>query len=272
LSERILQQIKSRELLVRTLSALLLAPIFLGAYYLGGVALAVIVLLMAIGVCWEFYQLAKGVGYQPSVYPGYLASAAVVLAAFFRYELTWPVAVFLLLTTPLWVSRSQPTQISFANWAISIGGFLYAGGLLHHFILLRQMEAGLALGLMAILGTWAADSGAYLVGKNFGRHKFASHLSPKKTWEGAIGGTAAGFLAILALGLLFHIPTVHAAALGVLVPVVSILGDLTESLLKRSANVKDASHLIPGHGGLLDRIDSLMFAIVAAYYYAFSLM
>lgn len=273
MSDRILQRILSRELLVRTLSGLLLAPVFLGAYYLGGAALLVVVLVLAVGVCWEYFRLARLAGFAPVPAPAYLASAALVLAAFFQFEAAWPLGILLLLTTPLWMDHTRPPERgAFASWAISIGGFLYAGGLLHHFILLRQMENGFGLGLIAILGTWAADSGAYLVGKNFGRRPFAVHISPKKTWEGAIGGVLVGFLAILGLGQVFQLSIAHSAALGLLVPLVSIAGDLTESLMKRSANVKDASHLIPGHGGILDRIDSLMFAVVAAYYYAFYLL
>jgi phosphatidate cytidylyltransferase len=263
----------SRELLVRTLSGLLLAPIFLGAYYLGGVVLLAIILLLAVGVCWEYFRLARLAGYTPVPAPAYVTSVALVLAAFFQVEATWLLAMLLLFTTPLWMNPTQsPVRSTFANWGISIGGFVYAGGLLHHFILLRQMENGFGLGLIAILGTWVADSGAYLVGKNFGRRPFAAHISPKKTWEGAVGGVLSGLLAILALGRLFQLPIAHSAALGLVVPLVAIAGDLTESLIKRSANVKDASHMIPGHGGIMDRIDSLMFSVAATYYFAFFLL
>lgn len=126
---------------------------------------------------------------------------------------------------------------------------------------------GLAWFLLALLVTWLSDTGAYLVGRTFGRHHLAPHISPKKTVEGAIGGLAAAaitaMICVSAFGLGLHLAL--AAALGVGLAIIGIAGDLAESLIKRQAGVKDSGNLIPGHGGMLDRIDAFVFVSVATW-------
>lgn len=131
--------------------------------------------------------------------------------------------------------------------------------------------------LMVLLGVWAADSGAYFAGKLFGKHKLAPAISPGKTWEGALGGA---FASLLAMGLFYHYAPIEAPAIAlvicaVMIPVVSILGDLTESMLKREAGLKDSGNFFPGHGGILDRIDSLtavMPVFCFLFFYVFHLV
>jgi phosphatidate cytidylyltransferase len=123
--------------------------------------------------------------------------------------------------------------------------------------------------LLAVLTVWITDTGAYFVGKPLGRHKLAPHISPGKTWEGAAGGQLAGLIAVIGLTEAFglDVDIVHVVALGLIVPTVAQIGDLAESALKRGLGVKDSSGLVPGHGGVLDRLDSLLFAAPTVYWY-----
>jgi phosphatidate cytidylyltransferase len=163
----------------------------------------------------------------------------------------------------------QPT----VGWALSIAGGLYFGWLLVHFVYLRQLPDGLSWILATLLVTWASDSGAYFVGRFAGRHKLCPRLSPKKTWEGIAGGIAGGLVVGVLVGWVAMrvsgaIGPLPGLALGLLAAIVSPLGDLVVSMMKREVGAKDSGNLIPGHGGILDRTDSLLFVVPATYYLA----
>lgn len=147
------------------------------------------------------------------------------------------------------------------------GAFFYIGLLLGMMVLLRGEAHGRDWVFLGLLATFAEDTGAYVVGRLTGRHLMAPSISPKKTWEGAIGGYAAGAAAVWGLHVLFGLPgeSVLVAALALLVPPVAMVGDLFESWLKRRMGIKDASGLIPGHGGFMDRLDSVLFVMPLVY-------
>jgi phosphatidate cytidylyltransferase len=161
-------------------------------------------------------------------------------------------------------------------------GPVYVGFLLAHALMLREItgsdaaigetDAASHLGrswlLFALLTTFAVDTGAYLVGRTVGRRPMVPSISPNKTWEGSIGGFASAVGAALALGLVFDlgVPVWQQAVIGAVIGVVAQWGDLIESKLKRIADVKDAGSIIPGHGGILDRLDSILLTIPAVYY------
>jgi len=157
-------------------------------------------------------------------------------------------------------------------WLWTVAPALYFGYLAGHFVLLRELPDGRAWLFLTILTVWVADTGAYFLGRAVGRHKLAPAVSPGKTVEGAVGQVISGFVAVLvlneALGLGLEIGIGHAIALGLLLPVVALLGDLAESALKRALGVKDSSGLVPGHGGVADRLDSLLFAAPVVFWYA----
>ena len=140
-------------------------------------------------------------------------------------------------------------------------------GLLWSLVGLRSLDSGLQWLFLALVVAWASDSGAYLVGRRFGRRPLAAAISPKKTWEGFLGGVVTAILAVvwLASAALPGMPTWAAACLGLLLSVVGVVGDLAESLVKRTFGVKDSGRIMPGHGGMLDRIDSVMFVAPLAY-------
>jgi len=143
-----------------------------------------------------------------------------------------------------------------------IGAVLYLGVLGGHFVLLRNLDEGQSWIIVVLATVFLTDTGAYTIGRLFGRHLFAPKISPKKTWEGAVGGFVFGAAAAIATPLLLDldVTTEAIALMAIGAPIAAIIGDLVESALKRRLGVKDVSHLLPGHGGFLDRLDSLLFA------------
>jgi phosphatidate cytidylyltransferase len=153
--------------------------------------------------------------------------------------------------------------------AFLVTGVLYIGLTLSCLLFTRALPDGEFLVFFVVLVTWAGDTGAYIFGKTMGRRPLAPVISPKKTIEGLFGGTILA-LVVAVLSQLWFLPSVtltDAAVLGMLLTVAGLLGDLTESALKRSVNQKDSGSLIPGHGGMLDRLDSLLFTSPFFYYY-----
>ncbi len=155
------------------------------------------------------------------------------------------------------------------EWLWAAGLVLAFGWLASHFVLLRETDDGRSWVFLVLLTVWITDTGAYFVGRAVGRHKMAPTVSPGKTWEGAIGGQVAGFAAVVALNAVLDLgmSTPEAIGLGLLLPAVGQVGDLAESAMKRGVGVKDSGWLVPGHGGIADRLDSLLFAAPVAYYF-----
>lgn len=160
-----------------------------------------------------------------------------------------------------------------ARWALAVGGSLYLGFLLSFFLslyFLHQPDPNhLGFGYIVFIfgAIWLGDTAALLVGTRWGRHPFFPKISPRKTVEGAVAGIVASTVLFAIFAPLVNIGLPHSIVLGLLIGVFAQVGDLVESQLKRSAGVKDASHLIPGHGGVLDRIDSILLVGVVVYYY-----
>ena len=155
-----------------------------------------------------------------------------------------------------------------------MAGILYMGWLLGHYVTLRELDHGRELVLLVLFSTFACDTAAFFAGRTWGRHLMAPVISPKKTWEGAVAGFAAAIAAALVLRSLLNLgdwelplSNVQTIALGCLTGLFAQLGDLLESLIKRRAGAKDSGRLMPGHGGILDRIDSLVFTGAIVYYY-----
>lgn len=161
---------------------------------------------------------------------------------------------------------------AFTRWVWTMAGILYVGWLLSHLVALRGLTDGRNWVFFLLFVTWVSDTTAFFVGRRFGRHKLAPSISPGKTWEGAIAGVC-GAIAMSTLFFTpnpFQLPLAYwqAIPLSVGVSVLGQVGDLVESLLKRGTGVKDSGTLMPGHGGILDRLDSLIFAGVLVYYFA----
>jgi phosphatidate cytidylyltransferase len=200
---------------------------------------------------------------------GLAASALVIIHLHLPIALSTVLilGVLALLTTMILPSSSMSHRLQ--DTAIVLFGILYVGITLSTLVATRAMPGGELLILFVLLVTWAADTGAYYAGTMWGRHLLAPAISPKKSYEGLIGGAvlALGVSLLAQIWLLPQWSVLDAIALGLLLTATGLLGDLCESAIKRSVGVKDSGNLLPGHGGMLDRIDSLLFTAPTFYYY-----
>jgi len=275
---------KRVSLWLRVGSSILFVPLLLLMARAGGVVWLTFVAIQTLLGLEEFYRMARGKGLEPVRWLGFLAALALLGLA---YRPQTPNASLLataglLLLLALALRRGgQPRVLESA--AVTAFGVLYVGWLSAHFVLLRELpwRAGLAyadgssLVLFAFLVTWSCDTGAYLTGRLFGRTRLSAAISPRKTWEGSLGGFACAMLASTVGAWTFLrpegggplLPWPHALVLGALVGVCGQVGDLVESLFKRDSASGDSSDLIPGHGGVLDRFDSLYFGAPIVYHY-----
>ncbi len=169
----------------------------------------------------------------------------------------------------LWVTLRGDAATAMTDWMWAVSGLAYVGLLGAHLVLVRELPGGRDLVYLTILGTFAVDTSAYFVGTAFGRRKLAPSISPGKTVEGTLGGVAGGFAMVLLLNyfLGLRLEAALIVPLAALLPVAAVLGDLAESMLKRGMQLKDAGSALPGHGGFLDRLDSLLFTFPMVYYF-----
>jgi phosphatidate cytidylyltransferase len=270
------------ELAKRVLVSIVLAAIVITIIWVGGAAFVTLLSLASGLAAWEFYRIAQGTGARPFVEFGVALSALVPMMVHARFLGFWvpPVSIVALLV-PLLLALAlfrRGTLGSMGAVGATLIGVLYTGGLLsfayglryHDFVI--DAKGGTAMVLLPLMVTWCNDTGAYFVGRAFGRAKLMPSVSPGKTWAGAYGGAAAGLLATWMIAAYVLPPLAHVTlrplavvVIGLALSAVSQIGDLVESMLKREAGVKDSSHLIPGHGGVLDRIDALIFVLPVAY-------
>lgn len=169
----------------------------------------------------------------------------------------------------VWVTLRADPAAALNDWTWAVAGLAYVGLLGAHLVLLRELPNGRDWVYLAVFGTFAADTTAYFVGRAVGRQKLAPLISPGKTVEGTLGGIAGGFGMVLLLNYLLGIRLEASliVPLAALLPLAAGVGDLAESILKRGMQVKDISHVIPGHGGFLDRLDSILFTFPVVYYF-----
>jgi phosphatidate cytidylyltransferase len=258
-------------LMRRALSTVVLLPLFLWLVMAGPLWLygAIIVLVGALGQ-WEFTGMFERAGVRTmralGLVGGVLVTASFALPVSERVVLT---AVLLgALTAALWWQRLG--QLEWQPAVVTIFGILYVNWLLGYAFWLRDLEAGKEWVLLLVWVTWLGETAAYMVGSTAGRHRLAPLVSPKKTVEGAVAQLVVSVLAaVIAHAWFFHaLGLVGAAGIGLVLGVSGQIGDLVESALKRSVGTKDTSSLIPGHGGMLDRIDSLLFNTPVLFYCA----
>jgi phosphatidate cytidylyltransferase len=252
----------------RVITALLLVPLVGLLVYGGGIWFAVGVGLFALVAGWEFVQMMKAGDYAPN---NFVAFGLIALLIWYSYHPAG-LSLSLLLTAAILISIAwqlfRDTPAPTADWALTLAGGLYIGWGFGHLVALRQLADGMAWVSLALFATWGADTFAYFVGRTLGRHKLWPRLSPKKTWEGFIGGIVGGVVGAAIIMAIFKLPLNSALIAGAIVAIVALFGDLSISMMKRHVGVKDSSNLIPGHGGFLDRADSLLFVSPVVYYFA----
>lgn len=257
-------------LLHRLLTAAIGLPIVIALVLLGGVPFAVaLALVLAVAAI----ELCQATGYTPREPGPPLAgalSAALVPAAYGNADLRLAIlAGAIALPLLLAIARADVTPAPRPPlWLVLPAAVLWIGWLGLHLLLLRRLSQGGRWLLLLLLGVFATDTGAYAVGRLLGRHRLAPRVSPAKTVEGAIGGLVCAVIACVALDTLLDLPgkPILIVVLGLALGLAAELGDLAESAVKRRLGVKDMGHLFPGHGGVLDRLDSILFAGAVVYY------
>lgn len=272
-------------LVQRIIVAAIAIPAVVGIIWLGGWLLAATLALLGVLGAREVYDFGRRQGIEPLDRTGWLAAAGIPLLAYWAKgsEIHWAEpalyvgALWLMFTLVVAMARRGPTGRPLTSVSITVFGALYASGLLTFLIAIRhgsqaavRPAASVLLTLFPLVITWICDTAAMTVGSAVGGPKLAPVLSPKKTQAGAVGGTLGGVITALALGKFvlnrygWHFSTGELLLFGLAVSIVGQIGDVAESLLKREAGLKDSSTLIPGHGGVLDRLDSLYFVIPSA--------
>jgi phosphatidate cytidylyltransferase len=257
----------------RVLTAAVLIPIAIGLIYLGGLPFLALVGLMLSLAEIEFCHLMAQGDFHPTLAFGlgmvwlFLADAQVP-----ELGLLNPGLVLILLASLVWQMRHRQGA-PVADWALTIAGGLYLGVCGASIIRLRGLYTGFWWMLLAMCTVICADSAAYFVGRAWGRRKMTPALSPGKTWEGYLAGVVVGGLTPIFLILLWcaaaggEVAIVHGLILGLLIGILSPLGDLAVSMIKRQVGAKDSGKIIPGHGGALDRLDTILWAAVICYHY-----
>jgi len=266
----------------RILTAVVALPILLftvwssSPYYF--VALTAIAVIIALG---EFYSLARKARCKPDIVTGF-CTALVVIASFVFEEPLLTVGALIAVTIVALVGavfRPEDLKESLISVAATVFGVVYVALLASCLVGVRMIADARFVAPVSHLSSKAltmffaivmlTDTGAYYAGRAIGRHKLAPRISPGKTIEGAIGGFVMGAVAGYLSKLIFfpEIPTAHSLVLGAIIGIVGQIGDLAESLLKRGSDVKDSGRLLPGHGGMLDRIDSILFSAPVLYFY-----
>lgn len=256
------------KLLIRLATAAVYAGVMIGAILFGRtLGLGIVLGIAALFAVSELYAFTRREHRMPNEIFGLIATAAMPVATgVWGYQGLMGTLAALLVASMLWHVAFR--QVRTTDTAVTVFGAVYVGFLLSHLVLIRALDSGTELALATIVGVWANDVFAYLVGSTMGRHKLAPRISPHKSWEGFVAGTAFTVLVWVAVGYVADTGlTIPALTLiGVAVSIAAVIGDLAESRLKREAGVKDSGRLLPGHGGFLDRFDSMIMVSVVAYY------
>jgi len=255
-------------LVQRVASSVVGIPIIVGLVLAGGGVYAAAAALILLLATLEFEAPLLGWWHPLALLAAALSAALAAGALVGEDWLLW-FGTGLVLLPLIFVTLAGDPGTGLQRWLWAVGGVLYVGWLGSHLVLLRQAPDGRDWVLLLLFSTFATDTSSYFVGRALGRRPLASRISPGKTVEGAIGGVLFGLAAALLLNYFLGLRKEAAliVPVAVLLPLAAELGDLAESLLKRGMRVKDASPLVPGHGGLMDRLDSVLFTGVVLYYY-----
>jgi len=246
----------------------MIAP-FIVFIFLGGIYLKGFVLALSILALWEFYSALKEKEFKPIKSAGYILLFSYYLVNN-NFELIMYIlvaAVFILLILPI-----INLQYTFVDVSLTLVGFIYCGILFSFVYLVNAKPSGEFLIWIIFIGSWLSDTAAYYCGKNFGKHKLSPKVSPKKTIEGSIGGLVGAIVFTGIFGIIIQkyvniMPIYNYFVIGALCGFFGQLGDLVASSIKRYVGIKDYSNLIPGHGGILDRFDSIIFSATVVFYY-----
>ncbi|HVN66977.1 MAG TPA: phosphatidate cytidylyltransferase [Candidatus Sulfotelmatobacter sp.] len=259
-------------MLSRVTTSLLVAPIILVCVYVGGFPFFIAVLALALIAVNEFYNLMMKKGFFPAYVVGNMITFFFIVFAYYAVKRNWEPAHSAILTlaaaiamiSGIFLKREKDTIVDIA---VTILGMVYVGWFLSYLFFIRSLTEHGGYLFFLVLTVWAMDIAAYLAGRVFGHTPLMPSVSPKKTWEGAIAGFIVCFCAAGILSWTAQLALSDALILGGLIGIFGQLSDLIESLIKRDAGAKDSSDILPGHGGVLDRIDSFVLTAPLMYYY-----
>jgi len=259
--------IKPRSLMRRVVTAVIYGVAVLGSLALGPLATGVVFGVMAGFAAAEFYAMERREARLPNELFG-VGAAAIMPVAAALWGLPGLSATVTALIAASLVWHTVFLKVRTADTAVTVFGAVYTGFLLAYLVLIREFESGLILSVAVVVSVWLSDMAAYFVGSLLGRHRLAPLISPKKSWEGFIAG------AVASVGTWALVPFIpgsgvrlgHALLVGAAIALAAVIGDLAESRMKREAGVKDSGHSLPGHGGFLDRLDSLILVCLVAYW------
>ena len=253
------------DLRLRVLSALVLVPVALIVIWIGGVVFAACVAGISVIAAWELGRMLDKKAYGLRFWLAAIGSVVAIISLVLYGPVFGTVAGLAVISILAVGSLSGDLKIGVTPGTLAIPVIYVALPTLSLVALRLSEPGGLSAAALVFITVWATDIGAYFAGRRIGGPKLAPAISPGKTWSGAIGGLVAAFVAGIALAMVVGVSASFAGLVAVGLSVASQCGDLFESALKRRAGVKDSSQLIPGHGGVLDRVDGLLFASVAAF-------
>lgn len=253
----------------RVITGLLIATFAGVIIWFGEPWFTIVACVVSILATLEFYRMVKKEYTEPLIYLGLLFSILFILNAHSPYPFSYPLLFAAITIIPLIrILFKKDKEHAFDSWGWTVAGVLYIGWMLSFYIQIRSMEMGKWWIFLILSCTALGDVFAFTVGSIMGKHLLAPSISPGKTWEGAIGGMCASIIFALILGTWFQLPLNYWQLIitGLIITAFSQTGDLVESLLKRNMKTKDAGHLLPGHGGILDRIDSHLLIAPVSYF------
>jgi len=268
-------------MLKRMVTVIVSMPVIFACTYYGGWSFFILVTALALFSLNEFYSLMNKKGYSPSYFIGFLVTLFFMsfTTLTVRHPL-WESNTIGILTTAIIITFAggiflRKAQDSTVNASITLLGILYVGWMFSYLTLIREMnppganfwKSHGAYLFFLMISIWACDTAAYIIGTYFGKVKLSPYISPKKTVEGAAAGLVIGIIAAYIFGQHTGMNTLHSVILGSIIWIVGQISDLVESLIKRDAGVKDSGNMIPGHGGVLDRMDSFILTAPIMYYY-----
>ena len=253
---------------IRIVSGMVGVPLLVGLVLLGGVWYLLGVLVPAVLGTLEIFSMLNAAGHRPVAPLGLIVAASFVLDAAFPGYRVLPTTLAVSGVAALaWLMVRSDWSKAVVDWALTFAPALYVGGLLQFFIPLRESVDGVFWALTVLICAWSCDTAAYFVGGAIGRTKLAPRISPAKSVEGAVAGVVGAVIVAVAAALIASQPLLRSSGLGLAVGLCAVLGDLIESFLKRACGAKDSGVLVPGHGGILDRMDSLLVAAAGGYLY-----
>lgn len=261
----------------RLITALGLALIGVPAIVLGGIFYYLLIGTFVIGAAWEYVHLFRAVKFEPQMHITVGGVAFITFVRTFFPEYAQPALTLTILAAMAYhlYAYERGRDQSALDFGITIGGLTYIGWLGSYLFDLRNLPEGGWWFMLVMFCVWAGDSGAYSIGRAYGKHKMAPRLSPNKSWEGYAASVFTGFVTggfyvwvFKTFGsLTSDITILQGAIMGLLLGALPTLGDLGESMIKRQSGIKDSSDIIPGHGGFFDRIDSWLWGAAIGYYF-----